>query len=62
MRRTKKNNILLFADFVAALERKISIRANREVLVQKGILLPESPVNLSEFLNLYFIQMQCIAL
>ncbi|CAK1552109.1 unnamed protein product [Leptosia nina] len=26
------------------LERKISVRANREELVQKGILLPESPV------------------
>ncbi|VVD03558.1 unnamed protein product [Leptidea sinapis] len=26
------------------LERKISVRANREELVQKGILLPESPI------------------
>ena len=26
-----------------ALERKISVRANRDELVQKGILLPESP-------------------
>lgn len=34
--------------FSIALERKISIRANREILVQKGILLPESPINLSE--------------
>lgn len=28
----------------AALERKISVRANRDELVQKGILLPESPI------------------
>ena len=28
----------------SALERKISVRANREELVQKGILLPESPI------------------
>lgn len=34
--------------FSTALERKISIRANREILVQKGILLPESPINLGE--------------
>ncbi|CAG5087997.1 Similar to phactr1: Phosphatase and actin regulator 1 (Xenopus laevis), partial [Cotesia congregata] len=27
-----------------SLERKISVRANREELVQKGILLPESPI------------------
>lgn len=27
-----------------ALERKISVRANRDELVQKGILLPESPL------------------
>lgn len=27
-----------------ALERKISVRANRDELVQKGILLPESPI------------------
>lgn len=32
--------------YIVALERKISIRANREVLIQKGILLPESPINL----------------
>ena len=31
--------------FVAALERKISLRAHRDELVQKGILLPESPVS-----------------
>ena len=30
--------------YFPALERKISVRANREVLVQKGILLPESPI------------------
>lgn len=34
--------------YFPALERKISIRANREVLVQKGILLPESPINLGK--------------
>jgi len=27
-----------------ALERKISVRANRDELVQKGILMPESPL------------------
>lgn len=32
-----------FSSFTA-LERKISVRANREELVQKGILLPESPL------------------
>lgn len=31
--------------FFSALERKISVRANREELVQKGILLPESPIS-----------------
>jgi len=31
---------------VLALERKISVRANREELVSKGILLPESPLSL----------------
>jgi len=30
--------------FLTALERKISVRANRDELVQKGILLPESPL------------------
>lgn len=30
--------------FILALERKISVRANRDELVQKGILLPESPL------------------
>jgi len=30
--------------FLIALERKISVRANRDELVQKGILLPESPL------------------
>lgn len=30
---------------VLALERKISVRANREDLIQKGILLPESPIS-----------------
>lgn len=34
----------MHACFVTALERKISVRANREELVQKGILLPESPL------------------
>jgi hypothetical protein len=29
--------------FFSALERKISVRANRDELVQKGILMPESP-------------------
>lgn len=27
-----------------ALERKISVRANREELIERGILLPESPM------------------
>lgn len=31
--------------FFSALERKISVRANREHLVQKGILLPDSPIS-----------------
>lgn len=37
---------LLFHDYSpsTALERKISVRANREVLIQKGILLPDSPL------------------
>lgn len=30
--------------FFSALERKISVRANRDELVQKGILLPENPL------------------
>jgi len=30
---------------LSALERKISIRANRDELVQKGILMPESPTS-----------------
>ena len=30
---------------ISALERKISIRANRDELVQKGILMPESPTS-----------------
>lgn len=34
--------------FIAALERKISVRANREVLIQKGILLPDSPLILGK--------------
>jgi len=29
---------------LTALERKISVRANRDELVQKGILLPDSPL------------------
>lgn len=39
--------------FHSALERKISLRANRDVLVQKGILLPESPVILGTFYPRY---------
>lgn len=31
-----------------ALERKISVRANREELIQKGILLPETMSTISE--------------
>lgn len=38
-----------FLFLFTALERKISLRANRDVLVQKGILLPESPVILGMF-------------
>lgn len=40
---------MCFPFFPSALERKISIRANRDVLVQKGILLPESPINLGMY-------------
>lgn len=36
--------ILIFIRF-SALERKISVRANREELVQKGILLPDSQIS-----------------
>lgn len=28
-----------------ALERKISVRANRDELIERGILLPESPMS-----------------
>lgn len=35
-------NNVCFCFFFLALERKISVRANRDELVQKGILLPES--------------------
>ncbi|KAM7358437.1 uncharacterized protein ACRADG_003417 isoform 2-T2 [Cochliomyia hominivorax] len=41
-RRKKKSEKFVAAS--KALERKISVRANREELVQKGILLPESPL------------------
>lgn len=34
----------MFFFLFTALERKISVRANRDELVQKGILLPESPI------------------
>lgn len=37
--------IIFFIYFSTALERKISVRANRDELVQKGILLPESPIS-----------------
>lgn len=30
---------------VLALERKMSVRANREELIQKGILLPDPTIN-----------------
>lgn len=43
-----KNNhnyaIIMSQFHCTALERKISVRANRDELVQKGILLPESPL------------------
>lgn len=38
-----EGNLILDFSF-SALERKISVRANRDELVQKGILLPESPL------------------
>uniref|UniRef100_T1GU51 Phosphatase and actin regulator n=1 Tax=Megaselia scalaris TaxID=36166 RepID=T1GU51_MEGSC len=41
-RRKKKSE--KFEATSKSLERKISVRANREELVQKGILLPESPL------------------
>uniref|UniRef100_A0A1B0G305 Phosphatase and actin regulator n=1 Tax=Glossina morsitans morsitans TaxID=37546 RepID=A0A1B0G305_GLOMM len=41
-RRKKKSE--KFEAASKSLERKISVRANREELVQKGILLPESPL------------------
>ncbi|XP_055380678.1 phosphatase and actin regulator 4 isoform X2 [Condylostylus longicornis] len=41
-RRKKKSE--KFEAASKSLERKISVRANREDLVQKGILLPESPI------------------
>ncbi|XP_037906863.1 phosphatase and actin regulator 3-like isoform X4 [Hermetia illucens] len=41
-RRKKKSE--KFEATSKSLERKISVRANREELVQKGILLPESPI------------------
>lgn len=37
-------SIIIYFFLFTALERKISVRANRDELVQKGILLPESPV------------------
>lgn len=42
---------------ISALERKISVRANRDELVQKGILLPESPLipTISEPGNYFYI-------
>lgn len=36
---------LLLKTAFLALERKISVRANRDELIQKGILLPESPMS-----------------
>lgn len=39
---------------LAALERKISVRANREELVQKGILLPESPTSALSIAGKYY--------
>uniref|UniRef100_A0A182LZE6 Phosphatase and actin regulator n=1 Tax=Anopheles culicifacies TaxID=139723 RepID=A0A182LZE6_9DIPT len=42
-RRKKKSE--KFESTSKSLERKISVRANREELVQKGILLPESPTS-----------------
>ncbi|XP_037038607.1 phosphatase and actin regulator 1 isoform X3 [Bradysia coprophila] len=42
-RRKKKSE--KFEATSKSLERKISVRANREELVQKGILLPESPIS-----------------
>ncbi|KFB51538.1 AGAP006812-PA-like protein [Anopheles sinensis] len=42
-RRKKKSE--QFESTSKSLERKISVRANREELVQKGILLPESPTS-----------------
>ncbi|EDW04865.1 GH17213, partial [Drosophila grimshawi] len=41
-RRKKKSE--KFEAASKSLERKISVRANRDELVQKGILLPESPL------------------
>lgn len=38
-------SLLINKTSVLALERKISVRANREELVSKGILLPESPLS-----------------
>lgn len=43
---TAKRYVIYY--ILLALERKISIRANREILVQKGILLPESPIDLGK--------------
>uniref|UniRef100_A0A1B0CC49 Phosphatase and actin regulator 1 n=1 Tax=Lutzomyia longipalpis TaxID=7200 RepID=A0A1B0CC49_LUTLO len=42
-RRKKKSE--KFEATSKSLERKISVRANREELVQKGILLPDSPIS-----------------
>ena len=37
-------HIKLIVEFLA-LERKISVRANREELIERGILLPESTLS-----------------
>lgn len=54
--------IIIFWFFIdsLALERKISVRANRDELVQKGILLPESPLgNIPEPGKIYFQKRIC---
>jgi len=43
MLRKETETCMIDVNFLA-LERKISVRANRDELIQKGILLPESPI------------------
>lgn len=37
-------HVVTIDDCILALERKMSTRANRNELIQKGILLPDSPI------------------